>query len=70
MGGRNDHRSNSYRELCPGSTCTGVNAKSLKWLEIDEAGLLSGSVGAGTWTANKAMAQNNSWTPAIPHALW
>ncbi|KAL4264807.1 Endo-beta-1,4-glucanase D [Pleurotus pulmonarius] len=59
----------TYLAQCPGSTCTGVNANSLKWFKIDEAGLLSGSVGAGTWAAGKMIAQNNSWTSTIPASV-
>ena len=28
----------TYLAQCPGSTCTGVNANSLKWFKIDEVG--------------------------------
>ncbi|KAF9487162.1 glycoside hydrolase [Pleurotus eryngii] len=52
----------TYLAQCPGSTCMGVNANLLKWFKIDEAGLHSGTVGAGSWAAGKMIAQNNSWT--------
>ncbi|KAL4264306.1 Endo-beta-1,4-glucanase D [Pleurotus pulmonarius] len=59
----------TYLAQCPGSTCTGVNANSLQWFKIDEAGLLSGSVDAGTWGAGRMIAQNNSWTSTIPASV-
>ncbi|PFH48799.1 carbohydrate-binding module family 1 protein [Amanita thiersii Skay4041] len=59
----------TYLGQCPGSTCTGVSPNSLKWFKIDEAGLLSGTIGNGTWAAGKMMAQNNSWTTTIPSTV-
>ncbi|KAF9495881.1 hypothetical protein BDN71DRAFT_1506228 [Pleurotus eryngii] len=52
----------TYLAQCPGSTCTGVNANSLKWA-------CSGTVGAGSWAAGKMIAQNNSWTSTIPASV-
>ncbi|KAF9487003.1 hypothetical protein BDN71DRAFT_1514404 [Pleurotus eryngii] len=51
----------TYLAQCPGSTCTGF--------KIDEAGLLSGTVGAGSWAAGKMISQNNSWTSTIPASV-
>jgi cellulase len=59
----------TYLAQCPGSTCTGVDATTLKWFKIDEAGLLSGTVYAGSWGAGKMIAQNNSWTTTIPSTV-
>jgi cellulase len=80
----------TYLAQCPGSTCTGVDATTLKWVsrwlkfayiifplncnfqlqfKIDEAGLLSGTVYAGSWGAGKMIAQNNSWTTTIPSTV-
>lgn len=56
----------TYLAQCPGSTCTGVNAATLKWFKIDEAGLLSGTIGNGYWGAGKMIDQNSSWTTTIP----
>ena len=59
----------TYLAQCPGSTCTGVNAATLKWFKIDEAGLLSGTVYAGQWAAGQMIAQNSSWTTTIPASV-
>ncbi|KAF9446924.1 carbohydrate-binding module family 1 protein, partial [Macrolepiota fuliginosa MF-IS2] len=59
----------TYLAQCPGSTCTGVNAATLKWFKIDESGLLSGTVGNGSWGAGQMIAQNNSWTTTIPKTV-
>lgn len=37
--------------------------------KIDEAGLLSGTIYAGSWGAGKMIAQNNSWTTTIPSTV-
>lgn len=37
--------------------------------KIDEAGLLSGTVGKGFWAAEKMIQQNNSWTTTIPSTV-
>ncbi|KAF8060254.1 glycosyl hydrolase family 61-domain-containing protein [Lyophyllum atratum] len=59
----------TYLAQCPGSSCTGVNANTLKWFKIDEAGLLSGTVGNGKWAAGKMIEQNNTWTSTIPSSV-
>ncbi|KAJ8508420.1 hypothetical protein ONZ45_g9301 [Pleurotus djamor] len=59
----------TYLAQCPGSTCTGVDATTLKWFKIDEAGLLSGTVGNGYWGAGKMVDQNSSWTTTIPSSV-
>ncbi|TBU28686.1 glycosyl hydrolase family 61-domain-containing protein [Dichomitus squalens] len=59
----------TYLAQCPGSTCTGVNANTLKWFKIDEAGLLSGTVGDGYWGSGKMIDQNSSWTTTIPASV-
>ena len=59
----------TYLAQCPGSTCTGVNANSLKWFKIDEAGLLSGTIGDGYWGAGKMIDQNSSWTTTVPASV-
>ncbi|KAI0029608.1 cellulose-growth-specific protein [Vararia minispora EC-137] len=56
----------TYLAQCPGSTCTGVNSNSLQWFKIDEAGLLSGTIGNGTWGSGIMIQQNSSWTTTIP----
>ncbi|KAJ7654619.1 glycosyl hydrolase family 61-domain-containing protein [Mycena polygramma] len=56
----------TYLAQCPGTTCTGVNANTLKWFKIDESGLISGTVGNGYWGDGKMIAQNSSWTTVIP----
>jgi len=59
----------TYLASCPGSSCSGVNANTLKWFKIDQAGLLSGTVANGQWGAGKMIAQNNSWTTTIPSTV-
>ncbi|KAJ8514314.1 hypothetical protein ONZ45_g8128 [Pleurotus djamor] len=59
----------TYLAKCPGTTCTGVNSNTLKWFKIDEAGLLSGTIGSGKWAAGKMIDQNNSWTSTIPSSV-
>ncbi|KAI0758199.1 glycosyl hydrolase family 61-domain-containing protein [Fomes fomentarius] len=59
----------TYLAQCPGSTCTGVNSATLKWFKIDEAGLLSGTIGDGYWAAGKMIDQNSTWTTTIPASV-
>ncbi|KIP10563.1 carbohydrate-binding module family 1 protein [Phlebiopsis gigantea 11061_1 CR5-6] len=59
----------TYLAQCPGSTCTGVNASTLKWFKIDEAGLLSGTIYSGTWGDGQMIADNSSWTSTIPASV-
>jgi len=56
----------TYLAACPSSGCTGVNSNTLQWFKIDESGLLSGTVYAGSWGAGQMIAQNSSWTTKIP----
>ncbi|KAJ7187813.1 glycosyl hydrolase family 61-domain-containing protein [Mycena filopes] len=56
----------TYLAQCPGSTCTGVNANTLKWFKIDQSGLINGTVYNGYWGSGKMIAQNSSWTTTIP----
>ncbi|KDR72743.1 hypothetical protein GALMADRAFT_270683 [Galerina marginata CBS 339.88] len=56
----------TYLAQCPGSTCTGVSAKTLKWFKIDQAGLLSGTAYSGTWASGQMINQNSTWTSTIP----
>ncbi|KAI0051564.1 carbohydrate-binding module family 1 protein [Auriscalpium vulgare] len=59
----------TYLANCGGSTCSGVNANSLKWFKIDQAGLLSGTVYNGTWGSGQMINQNSSWTTTIPSTV-
>ncbi|KAJ3545887.1 hypothetical protein NMY22_g2267 [Coprinellus aureogranulatus] len=59
----------AYLSQCPSSGCTSVNTRTSKWFKIDEAGLLSGTVGAGKWAAGAMIANNNSWTTTIPSSV-
>ncbi|KAJ3483445.1 hypothetical protein NLI96_g6306 [Meripilus lineatus] len=59
----------TYLAQCPGSSCTGVNANTLKWFKIDQAGLLSGTIYDGYWGSGKMIAQNSSWTTTIPSTV-
>lgn len=59
----------TYLAQCPGSSCTGVNANTLKWFKIDEAGLLSGTIGDGYWGSGKMIDQNSTWTTTIPASV-
>ncbi|KAJ7483443.1 glycoside hydrolase [Mycena latifolia] len=56
----------TYLALCPGTTCTGVNANTLKWFKIDQSGLINGTVFNGYWGSGKMIDQNSSWTTTIP----
>jgi len=58
----------TYLANCGGS-CTGVNAATLKWFKIQESGLVSGTVGSGTWAAGLMINQNSSWTTTIPSTV-
>ena len=57
-----------YMADCGGS-CTSATPSSLEWFKIDEAGLLSGTVGDGYWGMGKLVADNSSWTSTIPANL-
>jgi len=59
----------TYLAECPGSTCTGVNANTLQWFKIDQAGLINGTVFAGFWGDGQMIAQNSSWTTTIPKTV-
>ncbi|KAF7433663.1 Esterase/lipase/thioesterase [Pleurotus ostreatus] len=59
----------TYLAQCPGSTCTGVSANSLKWFKIDQSGLISGTVGNGYWGSGKMIDNNNTWTTTIPSSV-
>ena len=37
--------------------------------KIDQAGLISGTVGSGTWAAGQMIANKNSWTTTIPSTV-
>ncbi|KAJ6621517.1 cellulose-growth-specific protein, partial [Mycena sp. CBHHK59/15] len=63
----------TYLAQCPGTTCTGVNSATLKWIltrspqfKIDQSGLINGTVGNGYWGSGKMIAQNSSWISTIP----
>ncbi|THH12116.1 hypothetical protein EW146_g7807 [Bondarzewia mesenterica] len=56
----------TYLAQCPGSTCTGVDATTIKWFKIDEVGLISGTVADGYWGDGEMIDQNSSWTTTIP----
>ncbi|KZS96272.1 hypothetical protein SISNIDRAFT_547739 [Sistotremastrum niveocremeum HHB9708] len=59
----------TYLGQCPGSSCTGVNANTLKWFKIDQSGLISGTVYKGYWGDGKMIDQNSSWTTTIPASV-
>jgi len=59
----------TYLAQCPGSSCTGVSASSLKWFKIDQSGLISGTVYDGYWGSGQMIAQNSSWTTTIPSSV-
>ncbi|KAJ6504503.1 glycosyl hydrolase family 61-domain-containing protein [Mycena vulgaris] len=56
----------TYLAQCPGTTCTGVNANTLKWFKIDQSGLINGTIFNGYWGSGKMIDQNSSWTTTIP----
>ncbi|KIJ50872.1 carbohydrate-binding module family 1 protein [Sphaerobolus stellatus SS14] len=57
----------TYLAQCPGSTCTGVSSDSLSW--VNQSGLISGTIGNGSWGSGKMIAQNSSWTTTIPASV-
>ncbi|KAF8598394.1 glycoside hydrolase family 61 protein [Ceratobasidium sp. AG-I] len=57
-----------YLAACPSSGCTGVSSASVSWFKIFEQGLISGTVGKGSW-ANGLLMKNLSWTTKIPTNL-
>ncbi|KZS96273.1 cellulose-growth-specific protein, partial [Sistotremastrum niveocremeum HHB9708] len=57
----------TYLAACPGSTCTGVNSNTLEW--VNECGLISGTVGDGSWGDGQMINQNSSWTTTIPASV-
>ncbi|THH09771.1 hypothetical protein EW145_g1786 [Phellinidium pouzarii] len=57
-----------YMANCGGS-CSDSTPSSLNWFKIDEAGLLSGTVGNGYWGMGELVADNSSWTSTIPSEL-
>jgi len=57
-----------YMANC-GGDCSSASPSSLEWFKIDEAGLLSGTVGNGDWGMGKLVADNSSWTSTIPAAI-
>ncbi|KAI0337327.1 hypothetical protein BDW22DRAFT_1340024 [Trametopsis cervina] len=59
----------TYLAQCPGSTCTGVNANTLKWFKIDQSGLISGTVYSGQWGSGKMVNDNSSWTSTVPASV-
>ncbi|KAG8953216.1 hypothetical protein FRC04_002626 [Tulasnella sp. 424] len=58
----------TYMANCNGN-CDNANAATLDWFKIDESGLLSGTVGSGTWGSGEMIANNNSWTSTIPSCI-
>jgi len=56
---------------CPGdcASMSPATASQASWFKIDEAGLLSGTVGKGEWGGAKMVADNSSWTSTIPPSL-
>jgi cellulase len=57
-----------YLALCPGSSCTGTNSKTLKWFKIAQTGLISGTTAKGSW-ANGLLMANLKWSATIPSNL-
>ena len=46
-----------------------MNSNTLQWFKIDEAGLLSGTIGDGYRASGKMIDQNSSWTTTIPASV-
>ena len=59
----------TYMASCEGTTCDKYDASGAKWFKIDEAGLLSGTIGDGYWGAGKMIDQNSSWTTTVPASV-
>jgi len=57
-----------YLSRCPGTDCSSYSSSGAKWFKIAEAGLLSGTLGAGKWANGQLMA-NLKWTAKIPATL-
>ncbi|TRM68064.1 glycoside hydrolase family 61 protein [Schizophyllum amplum] len=51
-----------------GGDCSAVDSSTLEWFKIDEAGLLSGTVGDGEW-GNGVVVDTLEWTSTIPESL-
>ena len=56
----------TYLASCGSTSCDQYDPTGAKWFKIDEAGLLSGTIGNGYWGAGKMIDQNSSWTTTIP----
>ncbi|QRV94464.1 glycoside hydrolase family 61 protein [Ceratobasidium sp. AG-Ba] len=57
-----------YLAQCPSSDCTSLNTASAKWFKIYELGLITGTVGKGSW-ANGLLMKNLKWDTVIPANL-
>ena len=49
-----------------GGDCATVDKSTLKFVKVEEAGLLDNSAAPGKWASDKLIANNNSWTTTIP----
>ncbi|GJJ11149.1 hypothetical protein Clacol_005380 [Clathrus columnatus] len=66
-----------YMANCNGD-CTSATPADLDWFKINEAGLISGTIGTenrhlfdlpGTWGMGELVADNSSWTVTLPSEL-
>lgn len=55
----------TYLANCNGD-CSTVDKTTLKFVKIDEGGLVSDTAVPGTWATDTLIANNNSWTSTIP----
>ncbi|KAI5777587.1 glycosyl hydrolase family 61-domain-containing protein [Geopyxis carbonaria] len=56
-----------YMAKCPGA-CSSFDGSGAVWFKIDEAGLMSGTVGKGSW-GNTVILDTLKWTSTIPATL-
>ncbi|KZP11849.1 carbohydrate-binding module family 1 protein [Athelia psychrophila] len=59
----------TYLGSCGTGSCTGVDSTTIEWFKIDQSGLISGTVYAGSWGDGLMIAQNSSWTTTIPSSV-
>ncbi|EPS43036.1 hypothetical protein H072_2971 [Dactylellina haptotyla CBS 200.50] len=57
-----------YMAKCPSSGCNNWDGTGTAWFKINQVGLISGTMGAGTWGAGQVMS-TLKWEVTIPAAL-
>jgi len=57
-----------YMAKCPSGGCNGWTGTGTSWFKIDQVGLISGTMGKGSWGAGLIM-KDLKWTVTIPASL-